>query len=128
MRAAEALGRLRAGKALDALLISLRDEKPEVRRHAIGALTRIADHASADRLNDVLRDPDWRVRMGAALAHTAIGDQKSFRYLEAATFDENEFVQKIAKAITKKCRGRGPEKRYRKGAKDLPGGSVKVPG
>jgi hypothetical protein len=44
--------------------------------------------------------------MGAALALSAIGDQKSFRYLEAGTSDENEFVQKIAKAI-KKIPGKG---------------------
>jgi HEAT repeat protein len=81
--------RMRAGKALDASLISLRDEKPKVRRHSIGALTRIEDPSSADRLNAALRNPDWRVRMGAALALTAIGEQKSFRYFEAATSDKN---------------------------------------
>ena len=59
------------------LYVTLRDEKPDVRRHAIAALALIADPASADRLGDTLKDPDWRVRMGAALALTAIGDTKS---------------------------------------------------
>jgi len=70
-----------------------------VRRHAIAALILIADPSSADRLGDALKDPDWRVRMGAALALTAIGDQKSVSYLEPATRDENEFVRKIASAV-----------------------------
>ena len=102
MRAAEALGRMRATKATDALLLALRDENPDVRRHAIAALTLIADPASADRLGDTLKDPDWRVRMGAALALTAIGDKKSLSYLETATRDENEFVRKIAQAGIRK--------------------------
>ena len=126
MRAAEALGRLRAIKALDALMLTLRDEKPEVRRHAIGALTLIADPASADRLGDALKDPDWRVRMGAALALTAIGDPKSLGYLQTATCDENEFVQRIANAITRKKEGEVCLKETKAGQlKDLPDGSMK---
>ncbi len=80
----------------------LRDENQDVRRHAVAALVHIADPASADRLGDVLKDPDWRVRMGSALALAAIGDQKSFLYLEAATRDKNEFVRKIAESVMKK--------------------------
>ena len=68
----------------------------------IAALTRIADPASADRLGDLLKDADWRVRMGAALALSAIGTEKSLDLLKAATCDENEYVQKIALAVTNK--------------------------
>jgi HEAT repeat protein len=110
MRAAEALGKLRAHKATDALLLTLRDEKPDVRRHALAALTRIADPGSADRLGDSLKDPDWRVRMGATLALSAIGDQKSLGYIEVATRDENEFVRKIAEAVLRKREGERPSK------------------
>jgi HEAT repeat protein len=102
MRAAEALGKLRAHKATDALILALRDENSDVRRHVIAALTQIADPASADRLGDLLKDPDWRVRMGAALALSAIGDEKSLSLLKTATSDENEYVQKIALAVASK--------------------------
>ena len=52
----------------------------DVRRHVIAALGQIADPTSADRIGAVLKDPDWRVRMGAALALTAIGDPRSLGY------------------------------------------------
>ncbi len=61
-------------------------------------------------MEDIINFVYFLVRMGAALALTAIGDQKSFRYLETATSDENEFVQKIAKAITKKYQVGVPER------------------
>jgi HEAT repeat protein len=73
-----------------------------VRRHTIAALIQLADPGSADRLGDTLKDPDWRVRMGAALALAAIGDKKSVKYLETATLDENEFVRKVAFATMRK--------------------------
>jgi HEAT repeat protein len=47
MRVAEAPGKHRARTAVDALLLMLRDEKSDVRRHAIAALTLTADPASA---------------------------------------------------------------------------------
>jgi HEAT repeat protein len=72
----------------------------------LAALTQIADPASADRLGDALKDPDWRVRMGAALALTAIGDEKSVSYLEIATRDENEFVLKNCICSHQKKRGK----------------------
>ena len=65
MRAAEALGNLRAHQATNALLLQLRDKNADVRGHVISALTKIADPVSADRISEILKDPDWRVRMGA---------------------------------------------------------------
>ena len=101
MRAADALGRLRAASALDPLLLALHDEKADVRRHVIGALSRIADPHLTDRIGYALKDPDWRVRMGAALALSTIGNEKSHNLLQMATCDENEYVQKIARAVLK---------------------------
>jgi HEAT repeat protein len=40
--------------------------------------------------------------MGAALALSAIGDEKSLSLLQTATSDENEYVQKIALAVASK--------------------------
>jgi len=68
----------------------------------IAALTQIADPASADRLGELLKDADWRVRMGAVLALSAIGDEKSYLFLKTATGDENQYVQKIAQSVTSK--------------------------
>ena len=80
MRAAGALGKIRAHQATDTLLVLLRDKNADVRRHAIAALTKNADPASADRLGYALKDTDWRVRGGVALALSAIGDEKSLTY------------------------------------------------
>jgi len=58
-----------------------------------------------------LKDADWRVRMGAALALSAIGTEKSLDLLKAATCDENEYVQKIALAVIKKGESCEPVKK-----------------
>lgn len=127
MRAAEALGKLRAQRATDALLLLLRDKNADVRRHVIAALTKIADPASADRLGAVLKDVDWRVRMGAALALSAIGNTKSLAYLKTASCDENEYVRTIARAGTKTDTGESCVTSVNLGyEKDLPPGSMKA--
>ena len=68
-------------------------------------MTTIADPASADRLGDTLKDTDWRVRMGAAPALAAIGDEKRKRYLKTASGDENEYVRMIALSSVKSGEG-----------------------
>jgi HEAT repeat protein len=40
--------------------------------------------------------------MGAVLALSAIGDEKSYLFLKTATGDENQYVQKIAQSVTSK--------------------------
>ncbi len=76
MRAAEALGKLRAHKATGSLILALRDEKIDVRKQVIAALTQIADPASVDRLGELLKDADWRVRMGAVISSLCYRRQK----------------------------------------------------
>jgi len=49
--------------------------------------------------------------MGAALALSAIGTEKSLDLLKAATCDENEYVQKIALAVIKKGESCEPVKK-----------------
>jgi HEAT repeat protein len=84
-------------RATDTLLLALLDANPDVRRHATAALTQIADPASADRLGYTLKDPDWCVRIGGALALAAFGDNKSVAYRETTPRDDDEFVRKVAK-------------------------------
>ncbi|MFZ1128536.1 HEAT repeat domain-containing protein [Methanoregula sp.] len=121
MRAAEALGNLRAHQATNALLLQLRDKNADVRGHVISALTKIADPVSADRISEILKDPDWRVRMGAALALAAIRTEKSLAYLKAASCDENEYVRKIAGAVLETDEDKSCATNVKTGhAKDLP--------
>jgi HEAT repeat protein len=105
MRAAAALGEIGSHDALEPLLLSLRDVNADVRRHVIGALITMADAESADRVGVMLKDTDWKVRMGAALILSAIGDEVSIRYLKNASGDENEYVRRIVEASLKKYSG-----------------------
>jgi HEAT repeat protein len=96
MRVVDALGRLGGKAVVDALLGMLHDENPDVRRHAIGALGKIRDPASADRTGLLLKDRNWNIRLGAALALLAIGDTRSLYLLKPAHSDENKYVSKVA--------------------------------
>lgn len=85
----------------DSLLLLLRDENADVRRHAIAALAKIADPVSTGRPGETLNDPDWQVRPGTVLALSAIGDEKSSAYLRAAISGPNDYVRQIAGAETR---------------------------
>jgi HEAT repeat protein len=75
--AAEALVQL-GGKAVPALLGTLRSERPAARRLAATALGDIGDRAAVDPLVQVLRDdPDWAVRTAAAAALGQLKDARA---------------------------------------------------
>jgi nitrite reductase/ring-hydroxylating ferredoxin subunit len=67
------------------------------------------------------------VRIGAALALTAIGDAKSPAYFRAASCDDNKYVRLIALSSMKTGQGESCKKTVMPGgAKDLPAGSMKA--
>ncbi len=55
-----------------------------------------------NRLAEVLKNPDWRVRMGAELALPAIPGEKSVQFVRAVGNDKNGYVRRIAQAVIKK--------------------------
>lgn len=70
MRAAEALGFLRAYAAEPALIARLEDRAPEVRRQATLSLAWCGGRASVPALLGQLEDPDWLTRQAAQVSLT----------------------------------------------------------
>ena len=96
MRAAEALGNLRAQRQPMPSCSSEGLKWRCTRACYMQTLGKIADPVSADRIGGILKDPDWKVKLGATLALASIGTEKSLTFLKNMSCDENEYVRKIA--------------------------------
>jgi len=124
--AARALGELGDTRAVEPLIALLRDENRYVRREAAKSLGKIGDEraivpliealkdedrygreGAAEGLGDMgerafphlvaaMKNPDWHVRMGAAIALRLVGDKKAIPVLIEAMRDENRFVRREA--------------------------------
>jgi HEAT repeat protein len=96
MAAAEALGEIRDGRALQPLVrATLRDPAPQVRAHAAGAVAKIEGERALDVLVAALADPDYVTRLRALEAFETmhVTDTSS---LEASLRDPNVEVRRRA--------------------------------
>lgn len=96
LNAAKLLGVLNNPKAIDSLILTLRDSNKLVRREASTSLSRLGAEA-VDPLIAILNDEDWRVRGAAAWALGNLNDEKAIEPLEELLEDESAFVSSGAK-------------------------------
>lgn len=96
LNAAKLLGVLDNPKAINALILTLRDNNKLVRREASTSLSRLGGDA-VDPLIGILDDEDWRVRGAAAWALGNLDDERAIAPLEALLEDESAFVSSGAK-------------------------------
>jgi HEAT repeat protein len=84
-RCAYLLGDLGDSRALDGLIVALRDPEREARAVAAAGLGRLGDRLAVDELIAALRDPEFSVRREAADALGKLGDTKAVLVLAAWT-------------------------------------------
>jgi HEAT repeat protein len=103
-RSAWALGRVGGPRAATALAAAARDQAPEVRVQAVGALTAVEATRAIPTLGDLLlRDPDVRVRRAAARALGTLPDPAATSALSAATQDGDMLVRRdVANALRRR--------------------------
>jgi HEAT repeat protein len=94
---AEALGRLKDKRALNALIAALKDDNVRVRRYAALALGEIGDARAAKNLQELLHDPVQDVRYSAVKAVAGIGGKASVQPLSDALHD-SDWVVRLAAA------------------------------
>ncbi|MEW5953614.1 MAG: HEAT repeat domain-containing protein [Bacillota bacterium] len=102
--AAWALGKLKAGEAVDLLLLAIKDKEEDVRREAVIALGEISDKRAVMPLIKVLEEEDSAyVRSSAATGLGAISDQRSIQPLISILNNEDEVhvLGEIALALGK---------------------------
>jgi len=95
MNAAKALGEIKNPKAVEPLIVALKDENPGVREEAAKALVQIGVPA-VNVLIDALKDGDADVRERATWALGAIKDSIAVKPLIALLKDKNPRVQEQA--------------------------------
>ena len=81
---------------VDALREALKDEDPEVRQHALFALTQIGDPQALAALVDALKDQSWQVRAKAAYGLGMRGRQTGIDALVGALTDTSWQVREQA--------------------------------
>lgn len=81
---------------IEALRGALKDEDPEVRRHAVFALTQIEGPAATTALIEALKDEVWQVRARAASALGMAGGRNSVEPLVGALRDNSWQVREQA--------------------------------
>lgn len=95
LNAAKILGVIKDTKAINPLILSLRDANKLVRREASTSLSRMGAEA-VDPLIEILNDEDWRVRGAAAWALGNLKDEKAIEPLEKLLDDESGYVKRGA--------------------------------
>jgi len=95
VHAVESLGSAGDPRAVAALVDTLRDEHPDIRRLSAQALREIGSIRSVDPLVDRLQDPEetWKTRMLAAEALGRIGTSSAIEGLVARLLDPSEDPQ-----------------------------------
>jgi len=83
IKAVEALGKLGDSRAVDALILTLKDSDRDVRRAAFVALRNLGDLRAMDPLIQALKDSDDYVRFAATHALGNLGDPKAVDPLTA---------------------------------------------
>lgn len=95
--AANSLGRLTGsrddGRAIQALLDSLKDTEAHVRWRAAQALGKIGDRRVVDALIDTLQDPHPDVRGSAAYSLGELGDKRAIEPLVSLLLDPERWVR-----------------------------------
>jgi hypothetical protein len=82
--------------AIEALREALKDEDPEVRQHALFALTQIGDPEAASTLIEALKDQSWQIRAKAAWGLGLHGGSKGIDALIGALKDTDFHVREQA--------------------------------
>ncbi|MDD1679076.1 MAG: HEAT repeat domain-containing protein [Methanomicrobiales archaeon] len=93
--AIRSLGKVPHPDTVPPLLELLKDENRLTREQAVGALGGKGEIAVGPLLG-ALADPDWHVRMGAAIALRIIGDARAVEPLIQLLADDNRFVRREA--------------------------------
>jgi hypothetical protein len=93
---AEALGRMCAARAVDALIAALRDQSWGVRTAAVTALRKIGDSRAVAPLIASLKDDTDHVRLAATTALGEIGDSRAVDPLIASLKDDSRHVRLAA--------------------------------
>ena len=107
--AAEALGEIKDARAVEPLLVTLRDEDENVRNGSRGALSSIGAPA-VEPFIALLKDEDPEIRRAAVLGLSGIKDDRTIEPIIAALQDENDVVRSTAaEALGKKNDARAVE-------------------
>ena len=102
--AAETLGMIGDVRAINSLIVALKDEDKDVRCSAAEALGMIGDVRAVDPLIIALKDEDKDVRCSAAKVMGMIGDKRAIEPLIAALKDMREIVREAAAEALGKIR------------------------
>jgi len=94
--AISALGLIGSEKAVEHLILLVRDEDEDVRWNAAFALGEIGSEKAIEHLIPLLRDEDKYVRKNAAFALGEIGSEKAIEHLIPLLRDEDEDVRSEA--------------------------------
>ena len=97
-RAAELIGAIGGGEAVDALAELLLDPEPEVRSAAADAVGKLGHWPGAVAVARLLRDPSWRVRRAAGLALREMGSP-GVLMLRRALRDADPFAADMARQV-----------------------------
>lgn len=90
--AAEALGKMKAQKAISNLLVCLDDDEQVVVSSAAESLGLIGDHTATDKLTSLLNAKEWIIRMQAARALGCLQNPDALDALTVALSDERADV------------------------------------
>ena len=102
MQAAEALGQIGDGRAVETLIAALKDEDRYVRVYAASALGNIGDPRATDALVAALKSKDGALRVNAAGALSQIQDPRAAEPLIRALDDgERAVVDNAARTLGK---------------------------
>ncbi len=108
IEAADFLGKEKEKNAVKKLQNLLKDQRVDVRLHAVIALGYIGEEDSAESLNSILlNDESPNVRYAAVLSIARIGSKKSYDALKEAKEKESDpFIQDFLKKMEEKFKGK----------------------
>lgn len=92
----EALGGIGDKRALDNLIVALKDEDPDVRAPAAFALGFMKDEKVVEPLINALGDKNVNVRRYAAMSLIAVGDERASGALNTALKDKDLYIRQYA--------------------------------
>jgi HEAT repeat protein len=100
--AIELLGESRSDKAIEPLILALKDSDSNVRKNAVEALGKIGSDKAIEPLILALKDSDYHVRRNVVEALGKIGSDKAIEPLILALKDSNDYVRRnVAEALGK---------------------------
>ena len=108
-RAAQKLSNKRDARAVEPLVVALKDEDKEVQKTAARALGWIGDARAVEPLVVALKDEDKEVQETAAMVLGEIGDARAVEPLVVALKDEDKSIRRNAANALERIGGLGAE-------------------